>query len=1646
MKYKKVLLVVFLLAMFINQQAQAAKTTPSVENPSQNNSASADTLYNYVSVNMYHLSNPGGQLKDNPPKKCWTLGYIDPEFGCGTGDPLHTDIAQNPVTFNKEDLEKYYLKDVLSREMDVSTNDPTLAALRAQAIASRTVATWKAKYLPDPYNDDPNYSQIINNSTDYQVYDPGAYDTYLNPRDSAGVQQMISTAISSTTGQYLSAGGYVIDTEFGSDMLGGSDDGGQSYLKPVDDPISTTCGAGNNSTRQGMSQLGAIRWSKGNQCAGNGDQPWPVKWNDYRQILAHYYTGIDILNGSGTKIAPDDRWNLLNITNTIPSSGVMVSGQPYTFTFTLQNTSTSDWANNDVVLGWQWTPSCGTATQGVWQGMVPLDGLALVPPSSVVAPGQTIEKTVTITAPPNGTYLLHVDVKRQNGNWFQFQTPKWPDVEIPMQVGSMATPPVAGAGFYPYGLTGCYYNDSGATYQLDKPITWDTFTNFVTAIPGQLVRFSRPTSSSPAPSVQGTYWSARWVGKLNVVQADTYTFYLHNLDDGGRIYLDHINAGDTPIVESWLVQGPNYDHLSPPIYLNAGLHDIRIDYAQGPASNSSLFVQWSSNQHPTPVWIPRSAPSPTTVTISGNAGVGGTVLNYIDGTAKAVTVDANGNYSLVVSYGWTGTITPSLAGYTFTPASMSHLAVSSDQMTTAPDYTPVPVPIGIVTSSTDSGSGSLRAVLASAAPGATIIFASNLSGGTIRLSSELSLTKNVTIDGSALAVPITISGDTDNNGTADVQVFRVNSGVTATLNRLTITKGKSGIYNSGMLTVRNSTFSYNSASTGGGIYNGGTLTVTNSTFSYNSATTSGGGIYNNAGVLTVASSTFSNNVAGYAGGGIYNFSPSQTVMVLSSTFSDNSAATSGGGINTSYSTLPVMVMYSTFSRNSASQGGGIYNGVGVLTVANSTLSGNSATTSGGGIFNYDNAPKSDYMLTVRNSTFSGNSAVTSGGGIYNNGVLNYANTILANSTSGGDCFTTRAIGENVKNLVEDGSCSSLLFSDPNLGALSDNGGSTQTMALLPGSPALNAGDDFSCEDVFVNNLDQRGVTRQQGNACDIGAFEVDVAPPVINSIARANSNPTNLASVNFIVTFSELVIGVDLIAPFNDFTITPSGGVTGTTVTNVSGTGSTYTVTVNTGHGNGTIRLDVPDTATITDLAGNPLSGLPYMNGETYTIDKTPVPLPSPWVGSVSVTSNKNVVAVGRPHIGSEIASYDGFSAGALTAYLPMLFKNAFSGTYNSAFYVQNVNPATTANITIKYYDSSGVLSCTVNDTVAPLASKGYWLPDLSAACLPYGWVGGVVVTSNQPIVAIGRPHIGAEVMTYNGFSSGSFTSYLMMLFKDANGGSYDSAFYVQNVGAASATLTIKYYDLAGALTCTVSGETIAPFASKGYWLPGLAATCLPVGWTGSVVVTSTQSIVTVGRAHVGSQITTYNGFSAGSTSSYVPMLFKNAYTSGSYDAAFYIQNVNPSTTANLNIKYYDLTGTLTCTVTTDTIAPLASKGYWLPTLSAACLPDGWVGGAVVTSNVDIVAIGRPHIGAQVMTYNGFTAGSLSSYLPMLFKDAFANGSYDSAFYIQNTESTAATVITKFYDNTGALTCTRSDTLAGFSTLSLWSPSLTCVP
>lgn len=349
-----------------------------------------------------------------------------------------------------------------------------------------------------------------------------------------------------------------------------------------------------------------------------------------------------------------------------------------------------------------------------------------------------------------------------------------------------------------------------------------------------------------------------------------------------------------------------------------------------------------------------------------------------------------------------------------------------------------------VTNANDSGAGSLRQAIADTCSDGTITFDPALSGTTIPLLSQLTLSKNVTIDGSALATPITISG----GGT--VRVFYVNLNVTAAIKSFKIINGNPG-----------------ATSDGGGIYNYGTLTLTNSTLSGNSAQF-GGAIYNDR-VLTVTNSTFSGNTASFIGGAVHN-------------------------------AYRMSISNSTLVGNTAYGGGGIYN-MSTLSVSNSTFVGNNGGMYGGGI-----STSGGGSLTVANSTFSGNGA-DRGGAIYISptGTMYYSNTILANSSIGGDCWSYGVIGSNSHNLVEDnfgGSCGAAMTADPKLGPLASNGGLTQTMGLGANSPAIDAGDQVVCDAGTVNKLDQRGQARNDYQ-CDIGAFELKFAdsPTVTKTIS-----------------------------------------------------------------------------------------------------------------------------------------------------------------------------------------------------------------------------------------------------------------------------------------------------------------------------------------------------------------------------------------------------------------------------------------------------------------------------------------------------------------------------------------------------------------
>ena len=161
-----------------------------------------------------------------------------------------------------------------------------------------------------------------------------------------------------------------------------------------------------------------------------------------------------------------------------------------------------------------------------------------------------------------------------------------------------------------------------------------------------------------------------------------------------------------------------------------------------------------------------------------------------------------------------------------------------------------------------------------------------------------------------------------------------------------------------------------------------------------------------------------------------------------------------------------------------------------------TFAGNSAGTSGGGLRSGGRAP-----LVVTSCTFSGNSADLNGGGIclalLQSAVLN--NSIVANSPSGSDVAMARDSGtvsgghnliETIRMLGGTNKLTDTITAAPKLGPLADNGGPTQTMALLPGSAAIDAGDNALVPAGLSTDQRGRGYARISGRAVDLGAFEV----------------------------------------------------------------------------------------------------------------------------------------------------------------------------------------------------------------------------------------------------------------------------------------------------------------------------------------------------------------------------------------------------------------------------------------------------------------------------------------------------------------------------------------------------------------------------
>lgn len=339
-----------------------------------------------------------------------------------------------------------------------------------------------------------------------------------------------------------------------------------------------------------------------------------------------------------------------------------------------------------------------------------------------------------------------------------------------------------------------------------------------------------------------------------------------------------------------------------------------------------------------------------------------------------------------------------------------------------------------------AGSGTDTIILSAG----TYILSRSGAGEDQSLTGDLDLLADVVLQGSP-------DGGTIIDGAGSDRIFQVGGAIAVTLRHLTLQNGfvpgGTGITSRG----------------GGVLVEDATVTIDNCFISGNQAGYTGGGVDNLVGVVAITNTTLHGNQA-RIGGGIFN---GGMLTLANSTLSSNTAEEIGGGLdNNEQAVLTNVTIYGNFAALDPSDPQGL-RGL------------------GGGIF-------SDLDLTLRYVTLAGNT----GDGLVIRGETTLIGTLLAANT-GANCSISGSgsLISDGYNLDDGQSCGfnqtgDLSGINPQLDALADNGGATQTMALLPGSPALDAGGESSCP-----ATDQRGVIRPQASSaggaliCDIGAYE-----------------------------------------------------------------------------------------------------------------------------------------------------------------------------------------------------------------------------------------------------------------------------------------------------------------------------------------------------------------------------------------------------------------------------------------------------------------------------------------------------------------------------------------------------------------------------
>jgi parallel beta-helix repeat protein len=837
-----------------------------------------------------------------------------------------------------------------------------------------------------------------------------------------------------------------------------------------------------------------------------------------------------------------------------------------------------------------------------------------------------------------------------------------------------------------------------------------------------------------------------------------------------------------------------------------------------------------------------------------------------------------------------------------------------------------------------------------------------------------------------------------------------------------------GILNEGTATLTSCTITGNTAgSLGGGLENIGNITLSGTTVEYNSATRYGGGLvslhnsatltdctiddntaYSAAGMYngfdgssTLTGCTISGNTASTGkAGGIYNGAASYLTLI-DTTISGNTAATVGGGVTINGTGT---LIDTTISGNTATGNGGAIYVNGSSTMTNTTVYGNTATNGGGIDFNYSASS------TLTDCTISGNSATGgSGGGIYDaNSTVSLTNSIVAlndGSSGAGDISlasgTSNVTGNH--NLIGTGGSGGLVngvngnlvgVATPLLSPLGNYGGPTETIALLPGSPAIGSG-------VATSGIttDERGITI--GSSPDIGAFysegfTITVVPgstPQLAGTGNAFNVPLGVTVtpvdpldpvVGGVISYTATTSGSGASATFNSPTGTiDSTGVAGVTAT-ANGSLGTFTVTASVSG-----PTDSTATFTLTNVA--PLFFTGIVSPQTVA------------EGSNVTFSGVLSSSTGSP-VGETIAiTVDGFTQDAIIAS---------NGSFTTTFNTSDIN-ASSAPYTVSYvYTSDGVnygdASTTSLVTVTPVITFGaipnqvYGVAPLTLSAtasanltVTYVVVSGPATVSGDVLSITGVGVVEIEAAAGNGavgyappvYESFSVTPATLTIHPTSN----QSKVYGAAVPKLTETVTgFVYKDNSTLLSGSIGtvATTTSGVGSYAFTVGTLSAGpnyVLVVAALPTFAVTPATLIVTpaAGQSMVyGSPVPlltgTVSGYVNGDTSSLLTGSPGTVATSSSHVGTYAFTSGTLSAGPNY---IFSVTASPTFAVTpaTLTITPTAgqSKVYGSAVPALTGTPSGFVNGdtsALLTGSIATAATAASGVG----TY-AFTSGTLSA-------------------------------------------------------------------